>query len=87
METDFLPRHPSARAQVLRARQIVRENNDFISQLKLENQVVLDSEEEGFFWEDSDPETFVPPELLEFNSEETRRPDNFSDFFREIFTV
>lgn len=87
LEEHFLPRHPNARLQVLKARQTVKDNNDFIQQLKLENQVILDTDEDGFFIEDSDAETFQPESSGEFDLANIRTTDGFSDFFREIFNV
>lgn len=87
MEEQFLPRHPNARIQVQRARQTVRDNNDFIQQLKLDNQVILDTDEDGFFIDDADAETFLPETTGEFDLANIRTTDGFSDFFREIFNV
>ena len=87
MEDSFLPRHPNARIQVLRARQTVKDNNDYIQQLKLDNQVILDTDEDGFFLDDSDAESFNPTNSDEFDLANIRTTDGFSDFFREIFNV
>lgn len=82
METNelFLPRHPNARFQVLKARETVKNNNDFIDQLKVENQIILDTDEDGIFMDDTEPSE-------QFDLQNIRTSDGFSDFFREIFNV
>ncbi len=76
----FLPRHPNARMQVLKARQIVKDNNEFIEQLKIDGQVVLDTDEDGVFFDDS-------MDTDQFDLKNIKTTDGFTDFFREIFNV
>jgi len=79
---EFLPRSRAARLAVEKARQKVLENNQFIADLKRENQLDFEETEENeaempFRKEDYDP----------YDLANIRTSNGFSDFFREIFNI
>lgn len=79
---EFLPRSRAARLAVEKARQKVLENNQFIADLKRENQLDFEETEENeaempFRKEDYDP----------YDLTNIRTSNGFSDFFREIFNI
>lgn len=81
-EKDFVPKVESARLAVERARQIVKDNNDMITRLKVESNVqpseddlALEAEAENFSHEDS----------YAFDLYKIKSTNGVTDFIKDIF--
>lgn len=81
---DNLPKHESARLAVERAREIVKNNNNLVQQLK-QDSCIPDQEE------DSDPffhsERISFEKSYTFSSNKIKSSIGFSDFVKDLFGV
>ncbi len=79
---EFLPRQRSARLAVEKARHTVQVNNEFINELKKENQLETDILAENEAELPLGKDDYDPYDLANI-----RTSNGFSDFFREIFNI
>lgn len=81
---DFLPKYESARIAVERARQIVKDNNEMISKLKSESNIVdYDAESDPFF----DAENFSYDDSYAFDLHKIKSTKGIRDFIKDMFGV
>jgi hypothetical protein len=81
---DFLPTYGPARVAVERARQIVKENKEMISRLKLDSNIEDYSDESDPF---VDTENFSANETYGFDLHKIKSSNEVKDFFKNIFGV
>ncbi len=80
---EFLPRHSNARLAVERARETVRENNEYVGNLKFESELISEFELESAL-NATEAFEFDDDGDSEFDLSKIRTSDGFSDIFREI---
>lgn len=81
---DFLPSYEPARLAVERARQIVKDNNAYISRMKSEsNQDYVDDMDSTFF----EAENFSHNDSYSFDLYKIKSSNNIRDFIKNIFGV
>jgi hypothetical protein len=80
-EHDFLPRNESARHWVLKSREIVKKNNEYIQSIKTESNIPVDQEEDP--WRDA--EFFSHDGPNSFDLYKIKSKKNVVEFIKDIF--
>jgi hypothetical protein len=81
---DFLPKFETARSAVLRARQIVKENNEMISKIKSDANIVESGADYSSFQE---AESFSYQDSYAFDLYKIKSTNGIKDFIKDIFGV
>ncbi len=84
VSTEFLPKYETARIAVERARQTVRENNEMISRIKSESNIVDQNAEFDPFLE---AESFSHEDSYAFDLYKIKSTNGLKDIIKDIFGV
>ncbi len=82
LNSDFIPKHESARLAVERARRIVKENNEMVIKLKEDSNIQVEEEDTFSF-----AQNFSHEDSYAFDLYKIKSNSGINNFFKDIFGV